>query len=288
MKNLIFSGVATALITPFKNGKIDYTALKSIIDFQLKAEINGIVALGTTGEASTLSEYERYKLYEFFIKETDGKLPLILGTGSNDTKECIKRTKKAKELGANAALIVTPYYNKGTESGIIYHYKLIANSVDLPIILYNVPSRTGVNLSIHAISELAKEENIVAIKEASDSIDRLLELSSLSEKITLYSGNDSQVYSTLALGGKGVISVLSNINPGEVLKITNSYFNGDFEQSLKCQKCILEKTRVLFSETNPAPIKYAMSLLGLCSEELRLPLTPPRESTKELLRTLFL
>ena len=287
MKNLIFSGVATALVTPFKNGEIDFPSLSGIIDFQLKSDIDAIVALGTTGEASTLSEYERYKLYEFAAERVNGKVPLIFGTGSNDTKKSIEYTKRAEKTGADAILAVTPYYNKGTEEGIIQHYKSIANSTNLPIILYNVPSRTGVNLSISAIEELADEENIVAIKEASDSTDRLTAISVLSDKITLYSGNDSQIYPTLSLGGMGVISVLSNALPCETLKITKSFFSGDYEGSLKAQKTLLPKINALFKETNPSPIKYVMSLLGFSTDEMRLPLTTPSEKTKELLISLF-
>ena len=279
IKKTIFSGVATALITPFKCGEIDFEALGSIIDFQIESGVDALVVAGTTGEASTLTESERYALYEFTAKHAGGKLPLIFGTGTNDTAAAVKYTKKASELGADAALVVTPYYNKGTASGIVSHYRTIANCSDLPIILYNVPSRTGVNLTIAAARELSSEENVVGIKEASDSTDRLVELSELSDSLTLYSGNDTQTHVTLSLGGSGIISVASNIAPKSVLKITQSFTRGDTSAALAAQKALLPLCRALFLETNPAPIKYLMSKRGFCSPDMRLPLSVPSGET---------
>lgn len=286
-KKNIFSGTATALITPFKHGKIDYPALKKIIEFQINSGIDALVIGGTTGEASTLSDYERDKLYSFSAEAIGGKVPLILGVGSNDTKKAVKYTKRAKLFGADAALAVTPYYNKGTEDGIVSHYQKIANTTDLPIILYNVPSRTSVNLSIHAIQKLSEEENICAIKEASDSADRLIELSALSGKITLYSGNDTQIYTTLSLGGMGVISVLSNIHPCEVLAITNAFWRGDNDASITNQRTVLDEVKLLFKETNPTPIKYAMHMAGFCEPDVRLPLSLPCIETRRAIETKF-
>lgn len=286
-KNLIFTGVATALVTPFSDGEIDFSALGNIIDFQIGSGVDALVIAGTTGEASTLSEDERIKLFEFAKERVGGKLPLIFGTGTNDTKTAIKYTHLAERLGADGALVVTPYYNKGTESGIINHYKSIANNTDLPIILYNVPARTGVTLSISVIEALCDVDNIVAIKEASDSTDRLTALSVFSDRLTLYSGNDSQVYPTLALGGKGVISVLSNADPCEVLKITRAYFTGRSDESLAAQKAILPKIQSIFAETNPSPIKYVMKKRGFCRDEMRLPLTPPTKETRDRIDRLF-
>ena len=286
-KKTIFSGTATALITPFKYGKIDYSALGTIIEMQISSKIDALVIGGTTGEGAVLSDYERDKLFSFCSEKTDGRVPLIFGTGSNDTKRAIKYTKRAQNYDANAALIVTPYYNKGTDKGLLLHYQKIANTTDLPIILYNVPSRTGVNLPISVVDKLAEEENICAIKEASDSADRLTELSLLSNKITLYSGNDTQIYATLSVGGMGVISVLSNAIPCEVLALTNAFWRGDTDSALKIQGELLHRAKSLFSETNPAPIKYVMHLLGYCTPDMRLPLYVPAEKNKRSLEELF-
>ena len=286
-KKVIFSGVATALITPFKSGKIDYTALSEIIEFQIRAGIDALVIGGTTGEAATLSDYERDKLYSFAAEAVRGRVPLILGTGSNDTKKAVKYTARAKHLGADAALCVTPYYNKGTENGIVNHYQKIANCADLPIILYNVPSRTGVNLSINAIKALAKEENICAIKEASDSTDRLIELSSFHSSLALYAGNDSQIYTALSLGGMGVISVLSNATPCDVLEITNAFWRGDEKASIDMQRKLLKRINTVFLETNPTPIKYAMHIMGYCAPDVRLPLSLPCEKTRAIIENEF-
>lgn len=279
-KNLIFKGVGTALVTPFSNGKIDYSALDRLIEMQISDGINSIVIGGTTGEAATLSESERYSLYTHAADRIAGRTRLILGTGTNDTRAAINRTKLAKDVGADGALVVTPYYNKGTEEGIFRHYSMIADSTDIPIILYNVPSRTGVNLGLNLLSRLSEHPNIVGLKEASDSTDRLVSLSEFGDTLPIYSGNDSQIYPCLALGGAGVISVVSNIFPRATLDITESYFSGDASLSLKYQLKLLPLIKSLFIETNPTPIKFAMERLGLCSGELRLPLGEARESTK--------
>lgn len=282
-KDLIFKGVATALITPFKNEKIDYVSLKRIIDYQLAAGIDALVIAGTTGEGATLCKKERYKLFEFCSDYVGSRVPLIFGVGTNNTKESIEHSKRAEAIGANALLVITPYYNKGTDEGILSHYFSIANSTDLPIIVYNVPSRTGVNLSIELLKKLAECEKIVGLKEASDSIDRLMALSCLTEKMTLYSGNDSQIYLNLAVGGMGVISVASNLIPRQMKEITESYFSASYQKSLKAQQELMPFINLLFKETNPSPIKYAMSLRGLCLPDMRLPLTPPSEETAKLI-----
>ena len=286
-KKTIFSGAATALITPFKNGKIDYNALAKIIEFQIQSSIDALVIGGTTGEASTLSDYERDKLYSFSAETVNHRVPLVFGIGTNDTKRAVKYAKRAKVCGADALLSITPYYNKGTQDGIISHYKNISNATDLPAIIYNVPSRTGVNLSIDAIDKISEEENVCAIKEASDSADRLIELSALSDKLTLYAGNDTQTYTSLALGGMGVISVLSNAYPCEVLDITNAFWRGDTDSALNSQRNVINKVRSLFLETNPTPIKYVMHLLGFCESDMRLPLSPPTEKTRSVLKSKF-
>ncbi|MBO7196593.1 MAG: 4-hydroxy-tetrahydrodipicolinate synthase [Clostridia bacterium] len=280
-KKEVFTGVATALITPFLNGEIDYPSLAMLIDRQIDAGVGTLVIGGTTAEAAVLSDDERYALYSFTRGYIGGRAKIIFGTGTNDTRVAIAHTKFAQELGCDGVLLVTPYYNKGTELGIEKHYLNIAECTDLPIILYNVPSRTGVNMGINLLERLADHPNIVGIKEASDSIDRLVLLAAFGDNLHLYSGNDSQIYPTLALGGRGVISVMSNIIPKTADQLCKDYFDGKHKEALDLQIKLLPFIRTLFLETNPSPIKYAMSTLGLCSPEVRLPLAEPRESTKE-------
>ena len=284
-KKLIFRGCATALITPFRNDEIDYGALAALIDKQIAAVIDCLVIGGTTGEASTLSDTERYRLFEFTRTYTEGRCKLILGTGSNDTKRAVEYTRAAARVGADGALVVTPYYNKGTYDGIVSHYLTIADAADIPMLLYNVPARTGVNLSLDAIARLCECERIVGIKEASDSQDRLTAVSAFGESLYLYSGNDSQIYPVLALGGQGVISVASNIVPRLIKSITDSYFSGHTADALTVQRRMIPFVSALFSETNPAPIKYLMSREELCSPEIRLPLSmPPRRLALHIVR----
>ena len=279
-KRIIFYGVGTALITPFKDGEIDYPTLGALIDRQIDCGIDALIIGGTTAEAATLSDGERYKLYSFAKGRIDGRARLVLGTGTNDTRVALTHTRFAERLGCDGVLLVTPYYNKGTEDGIEKHYLNIAESVDLPIIVYNVPSRTGVNLGIRLLERLAEHPNIVAIKEASDSAERLVDIAGLGEGLRLYAGNDSQIYSALSFGGVGVVSVVSNILPKMTKRICELYFRGDREESLRLQLSLMPFIKSLFMETNPSPIKYAMSLRGLCSAEVRLPLSEPRDGTK--------
>ena len=226
MKKILFSGCATALITPFKNEKIDYQSLEALIEAQIEAGIGALVIGGTTGEAATLSDRERYTLFEFAAERVRKRVPLIFGTGTNDTRVAIAHTRAAERIGCDGALVVTPYYNKGTEEGVYRHYMKIAEASELPIILYNVPSRTGINLGIGLLRRLSESEKIVGIKEASDSADRLAALSELGDKLPLYAGNDSQLYTTLALGGKGVISVVSNLYPEKMTAIFKAFVSG--------------------------------------------------------------
>lgn len=283
-KKTIFKGAATALVTPFSDGKIDYTALDALIDMQIAAGISALVIGGTTGEAATLSDSERYEMYTFAKAKIAGRTKLILGTGTNDTRVALKHTRFAEKLGCDGALLVTPYYNKGTEDGITRHYLRIAESTSLPLILYNVPSRTGVNLSFDVLDRLAKEENIVAIKEASDSTDRLVRLADYGEDLRIYAGNDSQIYPVLALGGLGVISVVSNLLPKDTSDICNLYFDGRTSESLNLQLRLLPLIRSLFLETNPAPVKFVLSEMGIIEGELRLPLSRVKESTAKSVR----
>ncbi len=280
-KKIIFEGCATALITPMKCNEIDYPALDRILEHQMSGGVSALVIGGTTGEAATLSDNERYELYRYVKERIDGRARLIFGTGTNDTALAIRHTKNAARIGCDGVLVVTPYYNKGTHRGVTEHYKKIAASCDVPIILYNVPTRTGVNLTVSQLEELSKIENIVGIKEASDSVDRLTELSKFGDELHLYAGNDSQIFATLSLFGKGVISVVSNICPVRIEKIYADFKRGKYKEALDGQLELLEFIKLMFRETNPSPIKYAMSTLGLCSEDVRLPLMPPEPSTKQ-------
>ena len=279
-KKLVFRGAACALVTPMKRGQIDYPRLDGIIEAQIDGGTEALIIGGTTGEAATLSDTERFELYSYVKEKINRRIKLIFGTGTNDTNLAVKHSKTARDIGCDGMLVVTPYYNKGTYRGVVEHYKKIAAVSDIPLILYNVPSRTGVNLTLKQLAELAKTENIVGIKEASDSADRLTELSSFGDELDLYAGNDSQIFITLALGGAGVISVVSNLYPKKIADICKLYDSGKIEESRKLQLELLEFIKLLFKETNPAPIKYAMSLKGLCKSDVRLPLCIPEKSTR--------
>lgn len=278
-KTEIFHGVGTALITPFKDEKIDYEALAVLIERQIDAKIDALIIGGTTAEAATLSDDERYELFEKAKEITNGRCKLIFGTGTNDTRVAVKHTEFASNLGCDGVLVVTPYYNKGTTEGVIRHYERIAEASGAPILLYNVPSRTGVNLPLEVLRRLAQNERIVGIKEASDSLDRLIAISKI-EGLALYSGNDSQIYPVLSLGGLGVISVVSNLYPEETADICKQYFANNRDKSLILQQELLGVINSLFIETNPAPVKYAMAKKGLCTPQMRLPMWQPSEETK--------
>ena len=279
MKTTVFRGVGTALITPFLDGRIDYKCLSVLIDRQLDAGIDALVIGGTTGEAATLTDTERYELYKFTREYIRGRCKLIFGSGTNDTRGAIQHTEMAEKIGCDGALVVTPYYNKGTREGVARHYEAIADATSLPIILYNVPSRTGVSLDIETVERLSQKNNIVGIKEASDSQERLMALSAI-EGFGLYAGNDSAISTVLSLGGLGVISVVSNLYPKETIEICKQFFANNVDGALKMQKNLLPIINALFLETNPAPVKYALASLGLCRGEMRLPMWFVTESTK--------
>ena len=290
MKNVnktIFKGVCTALITPFKDGKIDYESLKSIIEFQIEQGVDALLINGTTGESATLSENEKQEIISFTAHEVGGRVPIIAGTGSNCTQKAIELSKFAHEVGVDAILVVTPYYNKASAEGLIEHYEKIANNVEVPLIIYNVPSRTGVNIPLSVYDQLANHKNIVAVKEASPSISDFAKLSQkCSERLVLYSGNDDLIMPALALGGDGVISVLSNVLPKEVGEICKLWFAGKTKEAAALQLQLLPLINAIFSEVNPIPIKAIMSHKGFCDEEYRLPLCPLNaEKKKALLET---
>ncbi len=277
----VFLGAATALVTPFSGGSVDYVSLGELIEYQIKNSIDALVIAGTTGEASTLSENEFSELVKFSAEKIYGRVPLIVGTGSNDIAKSVKLTKTATELGADACLVVTPYYNKATQNGLLESYKKIAASTRLPVIAYNVPTRTCVNISIECYKELSKIENIVAVKEASPDISSCAELIfECGNDLDVYTGNDDQLIPTLALGGSGVISVASNIIPEEIHEICRSYLGGNTVAARKQFSKYFKLMKLMFCEVNPIPIKTALSAKGLCREEFRLPLCRISETNR--------
>jgi len=279
MKKPIFKGVGTAIITPFSGGEIDYGALDALIERQIGAGVGALVVGGTTGEAATLSDSERYELFQRAREAVGGRARLIFGTGTNDTRVAIRHTEEAQRVGCDGVLLVTPYYNRGTEEGLYRHYRAIMDSTSLPAILYNVPSRTGVTLPLTTVERLADDYGGIAIKEASDSQDRLAALAAMPD-VTLYAGNDAATYTVLALGGAGVISVVSNLYPSDMQEVCKLFFTKKRQKSLEKLKTLLPVINSLFLETNPAPIKYAMAKMGFCTPEMRLPMWLPTERTR--------
>ncbi|MBQ8689698.1 MAG: 4-hydroxy-tetrahydrodipicolinate synthase [Clostridia bacterium] len=275
MKNTVFTGVATAIVTPLTRDGIDYIKFGELIDWQIAEGVDAIVAVGTTGEGSTLDDAEHREAIRFCVERVAGRVPVIAGTGSNDTAYAIDLTRFACECGADAMLLVTPYYNKATQRGLIESFRAIADASTKPCILYNVPSRTGCNLTPASAAILAEHPNIVAIKEASGNISQIAELARLvGDKMDIYSGNDDQIVPILSLGGKGVISVLSNIMPKATHEICYRFFEGDIKGSLDLQLELLPLINSLFCEVNPIPVKAAVSAMGFCENYVRLPLTP--------------
>ncbi len=284
LKPTIFTGAATAIITPFKNGSIDYANFKNIIEGQIAGNIDAIVVAGTTGEAATLTHEEHMDCMKFVVDTVAGRVPVIAGTGSNDTAYGIELSKYACEIGADALLLVTPYYNKATPKGLINSFIATAEATNKPIILYNVPSRTGCNIPLSVYKELAKHERIVAVKEASGNISAIAELiAECGDSLDIYSGNDDQIVPIMSLGGKGVISVLSNVLPKETHDMTKFCLNGDFKSAAELQLKYLDLINALFCEVNPIPAKTAMAEMGLCDIEMRLPLCEMADATKERL-----
>ena len=288
MKNTVFYGAATAIVTPLTESGIDYEQFGRLIDWQIEAGIDAIVAVGTTGEGSTLTDEEHRAAIRFCVERVAGRVPVIAGTGSNDVAYAIDLTKYACEVGADAVLLVTPYYNKATQAGLVQFFTAIANAATKPCILYNVPSRTGCNLLPESVLKLADHENIVAIKEASGNISQIAELAHLvGDKLDIYSGNDDQIVPILSLGGKGVISVLSNIMPKATSDMCKLYFDGKVKEAAKLQLDLLPLVNALFCEVNPIPVKAAVSAMGYCENFLRLPLTPMEKAHEEKLLALM-
>lgn len=283
----VFKGAGVAIVTPFtQDDKVNFEELGKMIDFQIAGGTDAIIICGTTGESSTLTHEEHDACIKFAVEHTAGRVPVIAGTGSNSTAEAIRLSTHAQNNGADALLLVTPYYNKATQKGLIQHYTAIANSVDLPIILYNVPSRTGVNILPQTAVTLAKNvKNIVAVKEASGNISQVAELAALADGcIDIYSGNDDQVVPLLSLGGVGVISVLSNVMPKLTHDMVMSYLNGDVKLSRQLQLSVMNLNKALFCEVNPIPVKEALNMMGWNAGAVRSPLCEMEPQHKELLR----
>lgn len=288
MKNTIFTGAATALVTPLNENGVDYNQLERLIEWQINEGIDAIVSVGTTGEGSTLTDEEHKNVIKFTVEKVNGRVPVIAGTGSNDVAYAIDLTKYACEVGADAMLLVTPYYNKATQKGLIASFTAIADASTKPCILYNVPSRTGCNLLPETCKVLAKHPNIVAIKEACGNISQIAKLASLvGDEMDIYSGNDDQIVPVLSLGGKGVISVLSNIMPKKTSQICKDYLNGNTKKALDAQLELLPLIDALFCEVNPIPVKAAVAKMGYCDNYLRLPLTPMEENNANKLYKLM-
>lgn len=286
LKNTIFTGAATAIITPFKNGSVDYASFKGIIEQQIAGSIDAIVVAGTTGEAATLTHEEHMECMKFVVDTVAGRVPVIAGTGSNDTAYAIELSQYACEIGADALLLVTPYYNKATAKGLTKSFLATAEATNKPIILYNVPSRTGCNIPLSVYKELAKHERIVAVKEASGNISAIAELiAECGDSLDVYSGNDDQIVPIMSLGGKGVISVLSNVVPKETHDMTRLCLEGDFKSAAALQLKYLDLINALFCEVNPIPAKTAMAEMGFCDVEMRLPLCEMEDATKARLLT---
>ena len=285
MKKVIFKGCGTAIITPFTEDGVNFEEFRKMIEFQIREGADSIVVCGTTGESSTMTMEEKKETIKFAIDVANKRIPIIAGTGSNCTKSAIEMSKYAESVGANAVLLVTPYYNKTTQTGLVAHYKAIAESISIPVVLYNVPSRTGLNIQPKTCFELSKIENIVAIKEASGNLSQIAEIANLcGDNLTIYSGNDDQVLPILSLGGLGVISVLSNIVPRDVHNMVKYYFDGNTKKATEIQLKSLKLTNALFSEVNPIPVKAACNMIGFNAGIPRLPLIEMSENGKENLK----
>ena len=285
MKKILFQGCGTAIATPFNEKGVNLKEFAKLLEEQIDQGVDAIIVCGTTGESATMTEEERLQTIECAVKTSKGRVPIIAGTGSNNTKAVIEMNKKVEKLGVDGVLIVTPYYNKTTQKGLIEHYKIIAQNTTLPIILYNVPSRTGVNILPQTCLELSKIENIVAIKEASGNISQIAEIASLCrDNLNIYSGNDDQIIPILSLGGKGVISVLSNIKPKYTHDMCEKFFEGEIEEACKMQIDAIPLIKALFSEVNPIPVKAGLNMIGYDYGIPRLPLIEMSDEGKEILR----
>ncbi len=281
----MFTGSMVALITPFKEGKIDWQSLDALVDFHIKNGTNGIVPCGTTGESATLDHREHHEVVQRVIKAVNKRVPVIAGTGSNSTGEAVELTRGAEKAGADGALLISPYYNRPTQEGIYQHYKKVAESVGIPIIVYNIPARTGSKIEPETLARLSEIKNVAGVKEATGSVEQAIDVIRLcGDDLAVYSGEDSLTFSLMALGGKGVISTVANIVPKEMSQLTDACLKGNWESGRKLQLKLIPLIRSVFLETNPIPIKTALSLMSKCTGEMRLPLTPMSEGNLKKLK----
>ena len=290
MKKPVFQGCATAIITPFRSDSVDFDAFRRLIDRQIESGVHALVVCGTTGEASTMSYVERMRTIETAVRHVNGRIPIIAGTGSNNTETAITISKDASRLGADAILVVTPYYNKATQPGLVQHYSTIADNVNIPLILYNVPARTGISCSAETYAALSLHPNIIGVKEASGNMQLIQKTRDICpDDFYIWSGNDDETASTMLLGGIGVISVVSNVMPREMVELTTACLKGDFRRAGSLQIKLRKMAEVLFREVNPIPVKTALSMMGLCEEKMRLPLcemtTDHRNELEAVLKT---
>lgn len=281
MKNTIFTGTASAIVTPMTKTGIDYDVLGRFLEFQIENGINAIVVMGTTGENATIEPEDQKEVIRYTVQKVAGRVPVIAGTGTNNTEHVLKNTRNACEVGADAVLVVTPYYNKATQNGLITHFTTVADASTVPVILYNVPSRTGCNLLPKTVAKLAEHPRIAAVKEATGNMAQMVEIMALcGDKIDVYSGEDALTVPMMAMGAAGTISVLSNVVPKEAVAMTDACKAGDYKTAAQWQCKLLGLTNALFSEVNPIPVKAAVSAMGFGEENLRLPLTPMEDETR--------
>jgi len=281
----MFTGSMVALVTPFKNGAVDWQSLEALIDFHLQSGTHGIVPCGTTGESATLSHQEHDEVIRAVIKAVNKRIPVIAGTGSNSTEEGVRLTREAEKSGADGALMISPYYNRPTQEGIYQHYKKVAAAVGIPIIVYNIPGRTGSKIEPETLARMSEIKNIAGVKEATGSVDQAIDVIRLcGDRLAVYSGEDSLIFSLMALGGKGVISTVANVAPKETAALTEACLSGNWQKGRELQFKLMPLIRSLFIESNPIPAKTALSLMGKCSSDLRLPLTPMAEGNVQKLK----
>lgn len=284
MRNNLFRGVTTAMITPFlSDGSVDFDGLRKNIKHQLENGINGLLPLGTTGETPTLTEEEKEKIVRTVVEEAGGKVRVMVGVGTNSTENTIKNAEQAQAWGADALLVVTPYYNKPTQEGILAHFHTVCETVDLPVVVYNIQGRTGTNIETNTLKSVAENENIIAVKEASGNIHQMMDVLEEIPAIAVYSGDDGMTFPLICLGGQGVISVVSNLLPGLVVEMVSEGLAGNMVQARQLHFKLLPIFKAAFIETNPCPVKYAMGQLGLAGGPVRLPLVEIKESSKKLI-----